>query len=184
MAAALDAVLIEARISRLVIDCNRALDAPDLIPAVSETTPIPGNARLTEAERSRRIALAYQPFHAAVEAVLAARLAAGRETRVVSVHSFTPVYKRSVRPWQIGILHDEDRRLAKPLIDALSRLAGIVVGVNRALFARRWRLFHAGEPCGGARAALRHDRDPQRRNLGDVRAAEMGGSAHGDFPGP
>jgi predicted N-formylglutamate amidohydrolase len=131
MAAALDAVLIEARISRLVIDCNRALDAPDLIPAVSETTPIPGNARLTETERSRRIALAYQPFHAAVEAVLAARLAAGRETRVVSVHSFTPVYKRGVRPWQIGILHDEDRRLAKPLIDALSRLAGIVVGVNQ-----------------------------------------------------
>ena len=33
MAAMVDAVLIELRVSRLVIDCTRPLDAPDLIPA-------------------------------------------------------------------------------------------------------------------------------------------------------
>src|ERR1044071_8433562 len=43
MAEALDATLIETRISRLIIDCNRPLDAPDLVPPVSETTIIPGN---------------------------------------------------------------------------------------------------------------------------------------------
>ena len=42
--------LIESRVSRLVIDCNRPLDAPDLIPAVSETTAIPGNASLSPDE--------------------------------------------------------------------------------------------------------------------------------------
>ena len=59
MAAALDAVLVQSCISRLVIDCNRPLDAPDLIPAVSETTEIPGNRDLTGDERARRIALAH-----------------------------------------------------------------------------------------------------------------------------
>ena len=95
MAAALDAVLVESTVSRLVIDCNRPLDAPDLISSVSETTAIPGNARLSPAERAERIALAYEPFHAEIERVVAGRLAAGRETQLVSVHSFTPVYKQA-----------------------------------------------------------------------------------------
>ncbi|MGO4838739.1 N-formylglutamate amidohydrolase, partial [Rhizobiaceae sp. 2RAB30] len=75
MAEALDAVLISSRVSRLVIDCNRPLDAPDLISAVSETTTVPGNQSLSDAARARRIALAYDPFHAAIEDVVSARLA-------------------------------------------------------------------------------------------------------------
>lgn len=130
LAEALDAPLVESCISRLVIDCNRPLDAPDLIPALSETTVIPGNAALSAEERARRIALAYEPFHAAIEAVLAERIAAGLETRLVSVHSFTPVYKGVQRPWQIGIIHDEDTRLAGPFIAALEAQPGLVVGVN------------------------------------------------------
>jgi predicted N-formylglutamate amidohydrolase len=130
MAAMLDAVLIESRVSRLVIDCNRPLDAPDLIPAFSETTAIPGNARLSPAEREERIAFAYEPFHAEIEGVISRRLAAGLETRLVSVHSFTPVYKRVARPWHIGVIHDDDRRLASPLIAALRSLKDVTVGVN------------------------------------------------------
>jgi predicted N-formylglutamate amidohydrolase len=130
MAEALDAVLVETRISRLVIDCNRPLDAPDLISAISETTSVPGNAGLTERQRAARIALSWQPFHDAVEQIVDKRLARGVETRLVSVHSFTPVYKGKSRPWHIGIIHDEDRRLASPLIAALKRLAGINVGSN------------------------------------------------------
>jgi predicted N-formylglutamate amidohydrolase len=131
MGAALDAVLIETRISRLVIDCNRPLDAPDLIPTVSETTAIPGNARLSAEHRADRIALAYEPFHAEIDAVVSERLADGMETRLVSIHSFTPVYKRVARPWHIGVIHDDDRRLAMPLIAALGALNGVTVGVNQ-----------------------------------------------------
>jgi len=130
MAAALDATLVETGISRLVIDCNRPLDAPDLIPPVSETTVIPGNAALSAEQRAARIAMAWQPFHETVEQVVESRLAAGRETRLVSVHSFTPVYHGRSRPWHIGIIHDDDRRLAAPLIAALRRQDGITVGVN------------------------------------------------------
>ena len=129
MAAALDAVLVQSCVSRLVIDCNRPLDAPDLIPAVSEMTEIPGNRNVGSDERARRIALAHAPFHDAIDAVVAERLQAGQPTQIVSIHSFNPVYKNVRRPWHIGIIHDDDRRLAEPLIDALHAM-NVVVGVN------------------------------------------------------
>ncbi len=162
MAEALDAVLIASRVSRLVIDCNRPLDAPDLISAVSETTTVPGNQSLSDAARARRIALAYDPFHAAIEDVVSARLAAGQETQLVSVHSFTPVYKGVSRPWHIGIIHDEDRRLAAPLIAALSALSGVTVGVNepyspadRVYFTLERHARSRGLPC--AMIEIRND---------------------------
>lgn len=130
MAEMLDAVLVETCVSRLVLDCNRALDAPGLIPAVSETTAIPGNAGLTAAEREARIERCWRPFHDAIEAAIEERLARGQECRLVSVHSFTPVYKGQTRPWQVGIIHDEDERLAAPLIAMLERAGGFTVGVN------------------------------------------------------
>jgi predicted N-formylglutamate amidohydrolase len=130
LAELLDAPLIETCISRLVLDCNRPLDAPDLIPPVSETTEIPGNAGLTPAERDERIALCWRPFHDAVDLVIEERLARGQETRLVSVHSFTPVYKGRTRPWHIGIIHDDDTRLSAPLITALEQIEGCVVGAN------------------------------------------------------
>lgn len=131
VASLLDATLVESCVSRLVIDCNRAPDAPDLIATTSESTRIPGNADLSPEERARRIALAWTPFHEAIESVIQERLAEGRETRLVSVHSFTPVYKGVARPWQIGILHDEDMRLAEPLIAALRGRDALTVGANQ-----------------------------------------------------
>lgn len=130
MAGALDATLVETRVSRLVIDCNRPLDAPDLVPPVSETTAIPGNAGLSDRERAARVDLAWRPFHDTIAKIIEQRLAHGQETRLVSVHSFTPVYKGRSRPWHIGIIHDDDGRLATPLISALQRLSGVIVGVN------------------------------------------------------
>ncbi|QND56639.1 N-formylglutamate amidohydrolase [Mesorhizobium huakuii] len=162
MAQALDATLVETRISRLVIDCNRPLDAPDLVPPVSETTAIPGNTGLTEKQRAERVALSWQPFHSAIEHIVEDRLARGQETRLVSVHSFTPVYKGYTRPWHIGIIHDEDRRLASPLISALKRLAGITVGVNepyspadRVYFTLERHARSRGLPC--AMIEIRND---------------------------
>jgi predicted N-formylglutamate amidohydrolase len=162
MAEALDATLVETRISRLVIDCNRPLDAPDLVPPVSETTAIPGNTGLSEKQRAARVALSWQPFHAAIEQIVDGRLARGQETRLVSVHSFTPIYKGRNRPWHIGIIHDEDRRLASPLIGALKRLAGVTVGVNepyspadRVYFTLERHARSRGLPC--AMIEIRND---------------------------
>lgn len=41
LATSLDAPLVESQLSRLLIDCNRPLDAHDLIPEISETTVVP-----------------------------------------------------------------------------------------------------------------------------------------------
>ena len=76
MADALDAPLVESRISRLVIDCNRPLDAPDLIPAVSETTDDSRQYRpVAQASAPARIARRRTPFHDAIDSVIAERLA-------------------------------------------------------------------------------------------------------------
>lgn len=131
MAARLDAALVQSLVSRLVVDCNRPFDAPDLIAAVSETTEIPANRDLSPEERARRIALAHKPFHDAIDDVIRARLRDGRPCRLVSVHSFTPVYRGVPRPWEIGIIHDDDVRVSRPLIAALSSLGGFKVGDNQ-----------------------------------------------------
>lgn len=115
----LDAPLVEANFSRLVIDPNRALDAPDLIWTLSEATAIPANRDLPEAERQFRIDHYHRPYHAAIETLLEARRHAGLESVLVCVHSFTPVYHGVKRPWPIGLLHGGDSDFTAALRDAL-----------------------------------------------------------------
>lgn len=162
LAEGLDATLVESCVSRLAIDCNRPLGVHDLIPEISETTVIPGNSGLSAAERDVRVALSWKPFHDAIDTVVSERLAEGRETRLVSIHSFTPVYKGVSRPWHIGIIHDEDARLAAPMISALEQLGGPTVGVNepyspadRVYFTLEHHGRSRGLPC--AMIEIRND---------------------------
>lgn len=67
---------------------------------------------LSPAARAERIESVYRPFCAAVEGLIAARLAAGRPTAPVTVHSFTPTWFGTPRRTEIGILHDADTRPA------------------------------------------------------------------------
>lgn len=185
LAASLDAALVESCVSRLVIDCNRPLEAHDLIPAVSETTVIPGNENLGPAERERRVAASWRPFHDAIARLVEDRLAAGRDTWLVSVHSFTPVYKGVSRPWQIGIIHDDDTRLAAPMIAALQKQAGLKVGVNepyspadRVYFTLERHARSRGLPC--AMIEIRNDeiRDqPGQHRWADLLAGLFAGLA-------
>ena len=131
LASALGAALVESTVSRLVIDCNRPLDAPDLIPALSENTVVPSNENLSPADQEARVTLSWRPFHDAMSGLVDRRLKAGRETRLVSVHSFTPTYKGVARPWQVGVLHDDDTRLSAPLITALRELGRFTIGDNQ-----------------------------------------------------
>lgn len=126
----LDAPLVYGNVSRLIIDCNRPLDAPDLIAEISETTTIPGNTALPESERRRRIAAVHEPFHRTVDDVVEDRLNAGRATTLIAIHSFTPTYRGVARPWEIGILFDRSRRIADVLIGGL-KSAGLNVGINQ-----------------------------------------------------
>jgi len=126
MAGLLDAPLVASNVSRLVIDCNRAADAANLIPETAEGQPVPGNAGLDAAERAHRLRAFHAPFHAAIDEVLRAR----RFAAVVSVHSFTPVFFGVARPWDLGLLHDDDSRIADAMLAGLAG-EGLTLGRNQ-----------------------------------------------------
>lgn len=134
VADALDATLIRQVYSRLVIDCNRDPGVPSSIPEISEVTPIPGNQGLTEEARQARIREIFTPYHAAITQALDARAARGQPTALVSVHSFTPVFKGEARPWQAGVLYNRDARLSLILKRLLEAEGGLTVGDNQPYF--------------------------------------------------
>jgi predicted N-formylglutamate amidohydrolase len=111
----------------LVIDCNRQLEALDLIPEQSDGTKIPGNLGLSEAARVNRIERWFRPYHDAVEAVLEGR----KETVVVSIHSMTPSMGGIARPWQIALSSYVERSLTEKVLEALRVPGDVVVGDNQ-----------------------------------------------------
>jgi predicted N-formylglutamate amidohydrolase len=112
----IDAPLVLQRYSRLAYDCNRPPDSADAMPEISETTHIPGNRDLSSDERLRRTREIYRPFHATIADLLDRRAAEGTRSMVVTIHSFTPVYRGKPRAVELGILHDRDPGLADKLI--------------------------------------------------------------------
>jgi len=132
LAGKLGAALIHQRYSRLVIDCNRPPQASTSVPSWSDGTPIPANERLSDSDRALRVAEIFTPYHEAIASMLDRRIAAGRETILVSMHSFTPQLESSPgpRPWHVGVLFNRDRRFALALIEALKRDGDFEVGVN------------------------------------------------------
>lgn len=137
----LDAPLVHAGYSRLLLDVNRPPDAPDSIVEHSEDTVIPGNLQLSEPERLAREQGLYAPFHAALAGVIEARRPAAPGLAVVNIHSFTPVYRGVPRPWLVGILSDRDRRLADGMLQSLRREEGLCCGDNEP-YSPRDRVYH------------------------------------------
>ena len=126
----LDAHLIAQRYSRLVIDCNRPPDAASSIPRISEATAIPGNEALARDATAARHREIFDPYHRRIGQAIDARLRDGVPTVLVALHSFTPVYKGSARPWHIGTLYHRDTRLPPLLLKLLRAESGLVVGDN------------------------------------------------------
>ncbi len=127
----LDAPAVLATFSRLVIDPNRSLDRPDSILPVSDGVVVPGNQGLRPADRAWRERQLYWPYHDAVARELDRRASAPMVPAVIAVHSFTPVFQRYSRPWEIGVLWDDDGRIAVPLIEALRAGGQVCVGDNQ-----------------------------------------------------
>jgi len=163
MSELLDAPLVASTVSRLVIDCNRREDAHDLMPQFSERTEIPGNANVGANERADRIARHHAPFHSALENVLERRRAAGTPTVLVTVHSFTPIYKDVQRPWPIGLIHPRDQHFTAAFRDALANDdATLNIGWNEpysALNGVTYTLEHHGDDRGleATMIEIRHD---------------------------
>src|SRR5215468_3353707 len=87
--------------SRLLVDCNRDLNDIDLMPHESHGIAVPGNAAIDAQERERRLARFYDPYHAAVDALLDRC----PEALLLSIHSFTPDLNGCTRPFDVGVLY-------------------------------------------------------------------------------
>jgi predicted N-formylglutamate amidohydrolase len=135
LAAALDVPAVLAAWSRLVVDCNRALDTPSAFPTQSDGMPIPGNESLDPAERERRAERFHRPYHAAIERLVAELRERVERPAFIALHSFTPRMNGCDRPWEVGVLWDRDDRIAAPLLAAL-RHRGLCVGDNEPYSGR------------------------------------------------
>jgi len=121
---AVDAAILGG-VSRLVVDCNREEEAPGVLPIASDGHAVPGNA-LSDAAREARLARFFRPYHDHI----AATIVAHRPAMILSLHSFTPLlasHPDQARPWHVGVLYNEDDRLAAAAIAALEA-EGMIVG--------------------------------------------------------
>lgn len=154
LARRLNAPAILTRFSRLIIDPNRGRDDPTLVMRLSDGAVVPGNAKVDEAEIQRRIERFYDPYDAAISDAIHKAMASGHPPAIVTVHSYTPVWRGWPRPWHVGILWDADDRYAQPLLEGLADEKGLVVGDN--------------EPYDGALAGDTVDRHATIRGLANA----------------
>lgn len=115
----------QATVSRLVCDVNREEHAPGVIPIASDGHAIPGNA-IDPAGHLDRLERFFHPYHAA----LGFLLDECPQGIIVSLHSFTPnlsSHPGEVRPWQVGVLYNQDDRAARLAIPMLEA-EGLTVG--------------------------------------------------------
>ena len=112
-------------VSRLVCDFNREEESPAVVPHSSDGHAIPGNLfELTD--REARLERFHRQFHSA----LASLLDEAPPALIVSLHSFTPGLAsrpEEQRPWQVGVLYNEDERAARLAIPMLAA-EGLIVG--------------------------------------------------------
>ena len=101
MAQALHAPLFAATTTRLLIDLNRSIGHRQLY---SEAT-----RALAPAAKRAIIDVHYRPHRAAVEASVAALIAAGRRVVHIASHSFTPEMNGVVRQADVAWLYDPRR---------------------------------------------------------------------------
>jgi predicted N-formylglutamate amidohydrolase len=170
---------IFAGVSRLVIDCNRDPGDPASIPNEVDRTPIPGNAHLTVWQRAERMSRWFVPYHNGVEAMMSAALAAARDPVVLSVHSMTPEMNGELRTWPVALSSHEDKRLATPMLAALRKRVGFLVGDNQP-----YALDPAEDytvPVHAMRRALRHLQVEFRQDLiGGQQGAAKWATVFGD----
>ena len=138
--AATGSVAFLANFSRLLVDPNRPVDAPDLVRRRAEGHTFSFNREVDAAEQARRVERLYRPYHEAIEAALVARR--DRDTLLFSVHSFTPCLDGEPREMELGVLFDEHEPLAVQLAGALRR-AGFVVALNAPYSGRDGLVYSA-----------------------------------------
>ena len=118
--------IIQGKYSRLLIDLNRDLDDPTVIPEIVDNKIIPGNIGLSKSEIRLRVKKIYNKYHNEID-----RIVKNKKVKIIlSLHSFNPIFKNKKRLLEFGILSNEDKNLSSIIIHQL-RLQKLKVGDNK-----------------------------------------------------
>ncbi len=175
LAEKLDAPAILGTYSRLVVDLNRRLDHPTAFVTNAEGKMVAGNAGLSAQDRELRVTEIYEPYHNKISAMIEDFVARGVIPAIVSIHSFTPVFYKQVRPWEIGVLWTHDPRIPIPFMQYF-RDKGFTVGDNEPYDARVLRgttVNHHADERGLANALVEIRNDLVRTPEDITNWAEM-----------
>lgn len=149
LSAQLSGVLVHGGVSRLVYDCNRPPDAIDAMPERSEDITIPANTDLSAEARQARVEGIYLPFSKALSETLSRHLSTLQ--LMVTVHSFTPVYRGKPRDVELGLLHGKDARFATEMLASAAPDLPFVTRLNEPYSAAdgvAHTLDHHAAPLG------------------------------------
>jgi predicted N-formylglutamate amidohydrolase len=147
----LDAPLVLAGFSRLIVDPNRRPEDPGAIPQISDGIAIPGNLGLDPAQRTQRFRSFFEPYHDAIERRLEAFLQNGVTPAMIAVHTCTPVFDRVVRPWHVGIMWDKDPRIPQAVMAHFDKNDEVCIGDNEPYSGRHphdYTIDHHAESRG------------------------------------
>jgi predicted N-formylglutamate amidohydrolase len=111
----LNSEIICGEYSRLFIDLNRGKDDPTLITAISDKKVIKRNINISNKDKKFRINEIYNRYHLCIESLIKRR----QIKLLLSLHSFSPIFKGKRRNIEIGILSNEDKRYSQKLIKKL-----------------------------------------------------------------
>jgi len=133
LASRLGCPYFEGRFSRLVVDLNRSIRHPRVIPPDTAGVDLVSNRTMDRTQRQQRLARWWLPHVEAVRAAADRSSHGGRRCVHIAVHSFTPVLGGEVRDCDVGILFDPasspERALAGSLREAVAE-AGLKCRFN------------------------------------------------------
>ncbi len=170
----LPAHLVLQPYSRLVVDCNRPVDADDFIPVSSDGIAVPGNEALSGKQRDDRITGIFRPFDEAVE-----RLISKPDIKAAfAIHSFTPQLSDGPpRQMHFGICSRTDPETALKISSEIRRQdAGLIVEVDQPYQiddTSDWFVPRHCEPRGLIHSLIEIRNDLLRDDAGCRRAAQL-----------
>jgi predicted N-formylglutamate amidohydrolase len=122
-AEALGAELIASETTRLLVDLNRSQDNPDIF--------WQGTSHLTDAEKLQLLQTWYLPYRERVEDAVRRQIALSGRIIHLSIHTFTPRFRGTWRPIDVGLLFDPARTSEKAFCKAWLRgMAGHQPGMR------------------------------------------------------
>jgi hypothetical protein len=137
---------------------------------LSELISVPGNIGLSECHklpRSGDIAALYDR----IATELDRRQEAARPTALISVHSFTPVFKTVARLWHVGVLYNRDPRFAQIWSSCIVRKVSSSAPTNRIASPTR-RIIRSPSMATSGTCTMWHSKfaktSSRRKRVSDV----------------